>query len=112
MRGIHCVPGNNAVEAGISEVRRRLNKGSLRVSRVLTTLQDEAVEYAAEDREDGVFRPVKRNDHLLDALRYALMYRPWLPPAKHRATMQGDPALVATGPPRRALAGSVAGWGT
>lgn len=110
-RGIHCVPGLNAVEAGISEVRRRLNGGSLRISRKLISLQDEAIEYAAEDRDDGVFQPVKRNDHLLDALRYGLMYRPWLAPPQHRVTMEGNGQFIATGPPKRTVPETVMGWG-
>jgi phage terminase large subunit-like protein len=111
MRGIFTIPANNSVEAGISEVRRRINMGALRMSDRLTTLQDEAIEYAAEDREDGVFKPVKGNDHLLDAMRYGLMYRPWLPPPEHRAVADGVDTQVATGPPRRHPAGSVMGWG-
>lgn len=110
-KGIHCIPGLNAVEAGISEVRRRLNDGSLRISRRLISLQDEAIEYAAEDREDGVFQPVKRNDHLLDAMRYGLMYRPWMPPSQHKVLVQGDPAYIATGPPKRDVPEMAMGWG-
>jgi hypothetical protein len=40
-------------------------------------LRDEADEYAAEDRPDGEFKPIKQNDHRLDALRYLAMYRPF-----------------------------------
>ena len=29
--------------------------------------------------EDGPQKPVKKDDHLLDALRYAVMSRPYLP---------------------------------
>jgi hypothetical protein len=42
-------------------------------------LRDEADEYAAEDRPDGEFKPIKQNDHLVDALRYACQARPWFP---------------------------------
>lgn len=111
MRGIFCIPANNAVEAGVGEVRRRINQGALLVSNILTTIQDEAIEYAAEEREDGVFKPVKKNDHLLDAMRYGLMFRPWLPPPKHQAmTAEGvGQENVAYRPPRKDPIASILG---
>ena len=75
--GIHCVHGQNAVEAGVQEVRKRLQQGALVVSRDCKGLRDEAEEYRIEDRPDGEFKVVKENDHRLDALRYACMSRAW-----------------------------------
>lgn len=86
--GIFCVDGQNQVEAGISQVRTRLAHDRLFVSRDCVGLRDEADEYAAEDRPDGEFRPIKQNDHRLDALRYACMARPY------------DPVLEAQAPAR------------
>jgi phage terminase large subunit-like protein len=77
--GIGCADGQNAVEAGIQQVRGRLQHRRLLISRSCVRLRDEADEYAAEDRPDGEFKPIKENDHLLDALRYACMARPWFP---------------------------------
>jgi phage terminase large subunit-like protein len=77
--GIGCADGQNAVEAGIQQVRGRLQHRRLLISRSCVRLRDEADEYAAEDRPDGEFKPIKQNDHLLDALRYACMARPWFP---------------------------------
>jgi phage terminase large subunit-like protein len=78
--GIYCVPGENAIEAGVMEVNQRGNSQMLEISPALVGLRDEADEYAMEDREDGVFKE-KRNDnsHRLDALRYVCMYRTWTP---------------------------------
>lgn len=77
--GIHCVDGQNQVEAGINQVRVRIAHRRLLVSRECAGLRDEADEYAAEDRPDGEFKPIKENDHRLDALRYLCMSRPWDP---------------------------------
>jgi phage terminase large subunit-like protein len=78
--GIYCVPGENALEAGVMEVNQRGNNDRLEISPACIGLRDEADEYAMEDREDGVFKE-KRNDnsHRLDALRYVCMYRTWTP---------------------------------
>jgi phage terminase large subunit-like protein len=83
--GIGCADGQNAVEAGIQQVRGRLQHRRLLISRSCVKLRDEADEYAAEDRPDGEFKPIKENDHLLDALRYACMARPWFPQIEARA---------------------------
>lgn len=76
--GIYCVHGQNMIEAGVQQVRARIQAKRLLISRACFGLRDEADEYRVEQRPDGEFRPVKENDHRLDALRYALMYRPWL----------------------------------
>lgn len=75
--GIYCVHGQNAVEAGIQQVRSRIQHQRIHVSRDCRGLRDEADEYAAEDRDDGEFKVIKANDHRLDALRYLAMYRPY-----------------------------------
>lgn len=95
--GIYAVPGQNSVETGINEVQRRLGVGSLLVFDDLHDLLDEAVEYAAEEREDGQLQVIKRNDHLLDSQRYALMERPWLPDTHE---VRGEDTDVAR-PPRK-----------
>jgi phage terminase large subunit-like protein len=83
--GIGCADGQNAVEAGIQLVRSRLQHRRLLISRACVRLRDEADEYAAEDRPDGEFKPIKQNDHLLDSLRYCISLRPWYPEVELRA---------------------------
>jgi hypothetical protein len=108
-RGEDPIKADNSVEAGVFEVRERMRLGSLHISQALTGLQDKAVEYAAEDREDGVFKPKKnRREHRLDALRYGLMHRRWLP-EEHDEVIEG--ADVALPPPKREPLASVMGWG-
>lgn len=77
--GIFTVHGQNAVEAGVFEVKRRLqHRPALAyVSRTCTRLLWELARYRIDDRADGKFQVVKANDHELDALRYTLMARPY-----------------------------------
>jgi hypothetical protein len=76
-QGIFSIPGQNQVEAGVQQVRRRLSEKGLYFSESCRGLVAESDEYRMEDRPDGEFKVVKENDHRLDALRYALMQRPW-----------------------------------
>lgn len=75
--GVFCVHGQNQVEPGIQQVRLRIQHKRMWVSPECRGLREEADEYAAEDRPDGEFKPIKQNDHRLDALRYMAMYRPF-----------------------------------
>jgi hypothetical protein len=77
--GIATIPGQNDVQAGIQQVRGRMQHGDLYLSKECRGLRDEAEEYRAEDRPDGEFKVVKENDHRLDAMRYAIKQRPWFP---------------------------------
>lgn len=76
-QGIYPIPGQNSVFAGVSQVRRRLQQGGLFICENCVGLRDEAEEYRLKDRPDGEFEVVKEDDHRLDAMRYALMARPW-----------------------------------
>lgn len=105
--GISCVHGQNAVEPGISHVQMMLRLGFFTYSEQLGKLEDEAVEYAWEEREDGKAVPVKKNDHILDALRYVLMHRPWMPDPGELWLPPG--AERATGPPRKQGRDSIMG---
>jgi hypothetical protein len=69
----------NAVEAGIQQIRLRMEKRMFFVSPACRGLRDEAEEYRMADRPDGEFKVVKENDHRLDALRYAVTTRLWDP---------------------------------
>lgn len=87
--GILCRPGNNAVHIGVGRVTALLERPEgLRVSAVCETLKAEFLKYRwrsglrAEDQpREG---PVKRDDHSLDALRYAVMSLP-------ESTLAGKP---------------------
>ncbi len=64
--GLHLVPAQNGVEAGLFEVYQRLGSGRLKIFR---TLQNWLAEYRLYRRDDkGAV--VKANDHLMDATRY------------------------------------------
>lgn len=75
--GIYCVHGQNDVPAGVQQIRSRIQHKRIWVSQDCRGLIDEADEYAAEDRDDGEFKPIKQNDHRLDATRYLSLYRPY-----------------------------------
>jgi hypothetical protein len=80
--GLFALRGDNAVEAGLQHLRRRMRAGALFVSKACAGLRDEADEYRKKERPDGEFEVVKENDHRLDALRYAVMTRSyWRPPS-------------------------------
>jgi phage terminase large subunit-like protein len=81
--GIHTIAGQNAVEAGINRIKERLQNNRLFIFENCTNLRQEFKKYRWRDDprtgEDGKPLPIKKNDHLLDALRYAVMSRPYLP---------------------------------
>lgn len=60
---------NNAVEAGIYEVWQRFSTGRLKIFRQLTYFSKEYCLYRR--KEDGQI--VKKNDHLMDCLRYLIL---------------------------------------
>lgn len=78
-QGIPTQNGQNNFEAGFFQVKQRIEQGRLKVNPECRGLRAEADDYALESREDGVIKPIKGNDHRLDALRYALMARAWKP---------------------------------
>lgn len=64
-------PADNAVEAGILAIQRRLEAGKLKV---YNTLRNWIAEYQIYRREEKPpNRPVKENDHLMDASRYLML---------------------------------------
>jgi hypothetical protein len=67
--GLNVVAADNAVEAGIHAVFRRLSSGRLKVFRNLTATLSEIRIY----RRDEKGKVVKENDHLMDAMRYLVM---------------------------------------
>lgn len=67
--GLNIYPADNAIEAGIYEVWQRLSTGRLKIFSSCTSLIKEFNLYHRNDK--GAI--VKKNDHLLDSLRYLLM---------------------------------------
>lgn len=64
--GLELSPADNAVEAGIYEVWSRLSTGRLKV---FNTLQSWLSEYRLYQRDEKG-KVVKKDDHLMDAMRY------------------------------------------
>lgn len=88
--GVPIFPGINDVRPGINVIRGLLERGELLISASCTTLIEEFGRYrwVTPKRSEHAPRdqPVKRDDHLLDALRYAIMAlpRPEIPPEVDR----------------------------
>jgi phage terminase large subunit-like protein len=81
--GVFTIPGQNSVSAGINRVKERLDAGKLQVMAHCTELRGEFKRYRwmsqGRGEQDAKEAPVKRDDHLLDALRYVVMQRPLTP---------------------------------
>jgi hypothetical protein len=78
--GIPIFPGINDVRPGINVIRGLLERGELLIAASCTELVEEFTRYrwVQPKRSEHAPRdaPVKRDDHLLDALRYAVMSLP------------------------------------
>ena len=85
--GIFTSPGQNAVRPGINKVKERLRAGRLRITQDCPELISEFKKYRwsspKRSENDAREAPVKRDDHLLDALRYVVMSRPLTPVSAH-----------------------------
>ena len=82
--GIYTIPAQNSVTAGINRVRERLEAGKLQVTANCTELREEFNQYhwvkdTRRTEHEPRDTPVKKNDHLLDCLRYLVMQRPLAP---------------------------------
>jgi hypothetical protein len=65
-QGLKLIPADNAVEAGLHRVQTLMDSGQLKISPNCNNLLHELRMYGRN--EEGKIQ--KRNDHLLDALRY------------------------------------------
>jgi hypothetical protein len=81
--GIYTVLAQNSVPAGINRVKERLENGKLLIMGNCHQLIDEFRKYRwatpGRTENDPKEKPVKHDDHLLDALRYVVMHRPYGP---------------------------------
>lgn len=107
--GIQCWPAQNDVEAGVFEVRRRIEFEQILISEDCRHLRWELERYRIDPKTDGRFAVLKQDDHGCDALRYVCMARPlaphsppatrkkpvWTPgtalPVEHRAPVEAGP---------------------
>ncbi len=84
--GINPILGQDDVKTGIDVIKTRLHEERLWIYDNCVNLQREFKTYRWKPQtrtdDDGKPVPVKRNDHLLDALRYVAMSRPYLPKEK------------------------------
>jgi hypothetical protein len=67
--GLKLVLANNEVEAGLFRIQQLMSTARLHIFNNCTGLLTEMRQYQRDDNG----KPIKRNDHLLDALRYAVM---------------------------------------
>lgn len=82
--GIFCSTGMNQRGPGIMEIKRRLQKGLAFVSEECPRLRWEISKYRRKPDSQDPFEAVKRDDHEVDAWRYALLERAWAKPKKSR----------------------------
>jgi len=76
--GITTLPAQNAIEAGVFEMKRRFEQGAIEIADSCARLLWELERYRIDPRGDG-FKVIKTHDHALDALRYVAMARPQNP---------------------------------
>ncbi|NIH70497.1 PBSX family phage terminase large subunit [Auritidibacter ignavus] len=74
-RGTHATPADNNVLYGIRTLASLLSQGRLHVADTCKTLIEEMPGYAWDPKatENGEDKPIKRADHAIDALRYAVV---------------------------------------
>jgi phage terminase large subunit-like protein len=85
--GIPTIYGQNERGPGILEMKRRLQQDALHISPDCANLIWEFGRYRKDPNSRNEFDAIKKDDHLLDSLRYVCMERPWGPIGPGR----GDP---------------------
>jgi PBSX family phage terminase large subunit len=69
------IKGKDSVQAGIKKIKELLISGKLKINSRCVNLISEFEMYSYDDEEQGVNqkeKPIKANDHALDALRYVV----------------------------------------
>lgn len=77
--GIHFQAGDNRLDAGIMKVYSFLELGKLKILKRCTRTIDEGINYSykptdMDEKQDE--KPIDKNNHTLDALRYLIMELP------------------------------------
>lgn len=82
IRGLHVVEADNSVLDGIQLISRLLYHGELVVHESCVNLRREFAAYVWDSKaqQRGEDKPLKQNDHALDAVRYALYTHMQSPP--------------------------------
>jgi len=83
--GLRLRPANNQVEAGITNVYQRLSAGKLKIFKSCKMIQREYLTYS----RDLNGKIIKKDDHLLDALRYLTNHIDMAIPPPVKTTTQG-----------------------
>lgn len=73
-KGLHPIHANNAVEDGIQIMTSEMKKGNFYICEDCSNLIREMESYVWDSRaaDKGYDQPLKKNDHIIDATRYAL----------------------------------------
>jgi PBSX family phage terminase large subunit len=79
--GLFFTEGNNSIDAGLLKVNSYINNGKLKVfNHCINTIKEglnyKFPEITMDNDKNLDEKPIKRNDHAMDALRYALMRLP------------------------------------
>lgn len=106
---VRTIHANNSREAGVFEVMRRMEHRSsegdprplVAITRNCKNLIKEVQRYRRDDREDGTFDVVKRDDHGCDVLRYIAQAKP-LPTPRRKDELLERHWVPGTAPPFRA----------
>jgi hypothetical protein len=97
--GIKCYAAQHDVEAGVFEVKRRLETNLIRFSEDCKTTKWEHRRYRIDPKADGSFAVVKQDDHLCDPTRYIAMSRPIGPNRIKRQPPKRQRWVQGTAPP-------------
>ena len=71
---IPAAKGKNDLEKGIQVTQWALGSGVVKIDERCKNLLEELSGYAWDDNEKSDAKPIKKNDHAVDALRYGTMY--------------------------------------
>jgi hypothetical protein len=79
--GLYFTAGNNSVETGILRVNSYIERGKLKIYNTCTAVAKEGLNYkfpeiSMDSDKNLDEKPIKKDDHIMDALRYALMRLP------------------------------------
>lgn len=100
--GIYCVHGQNDRENGINTMKQRLQGATWLISTACPRLLWELQRYKYDPRAENKFEVVKKDDHVLDSVRYALMSRAWgvvrQPERNHRKRGGYNPGFAEAWP--------------
>ncbi len=78
---LYFQPGNNNIDAGLLRVNSYINRGKLKIFRSCTDLVREIINYkypelSMDEDKNLDEKPIKKDDHAVDALRYLCMRLP------------------------------------